>query len=120
MGPHFLAELHESFARNANRSAVRGGTGIPLSYDNLANLARNAAAALQAHGMQDGDRVLLCTPHKLPFLIAHLGVLFGGGVSVPLNPRFTREELRYFLKDSGAGLAVAGPAERDVLESLRS
>jgi malonyl-CoA/methylmalonyl-CoA synthetase len=120
MGPHFLAELRESFARNANRSAVRGRSGIPISYDNLANLARYAAAALQGHGMRPGDRVLLCTPHKLPFLIAHLGVLFGGGVSVPLNPRFTREELRYFLKDSGASVAVASPAVRDVLESLRS
>ena len=49
---------------------------------------------------------------KLPFLIAHLGVLFGGGVSLPLNQRFTRDELRHFLADSGARLAVVGAGQR--------
>lgn len=118
--PHLLKELRESFARHAKRSAIRGQSGITCSYGDLERLAHNASAALQAHGMQPGERVLLCTPDKLPFLIAHLGVLFGGGVSVPVNPRFTREELLYFLTDSEASIAVAGLAQHDALESLRS
>jgi malonyl-CoA/methylmalonyl-CoA synthetase len=117
--PHLLAEFHQSFARYARRPALRRADGVACTYAALERLARNAAATLHAQGMQAGDRVILCTPAKLPFLIAHLGVLFGGGVSVPLNPRFTREELRYFVSDCGASLAVVGADQRDVLESLR-
>jgi malonyl-CoA/methylmalonyl-CoA synthetase len=69
--------------------------------------------------MEKGSRVVLFTPAKVPFLLAHLGVLSGGGISLPLNPRFTREELRHFLIDSGACLAVAGAEQVPLLESLR-
>ena len=69
--------------------------------------------------MEKGDRVVLATAEKLPFLAAHLGVLYAGGVSLPLNPRFTREEMRYFLADSGARAAVVGREPRPVIEGLR-
>ena len=36
-----------------------------------------------------------------------------------LNPRFTRDELRYFLADSEARVAVVGAEQRPVIESLR-
>src|SRR5262245_2192399 len=96
---HFLNELQATFAARANHSACvhPGGT---LSYAELDRRARQAAAFLQRHGMNRGDRVVLFTSAKVPFLIAHLGVLYGGGISLPLNPRFTREEMRHFLNDS--------------------
>ena len=62
----------------------------------------------------------IITAEKLPFLAAHLGTLFAGAVSLPLNPRLTREELRYFLQDSGARAVVAGDDQCPVIESLRT
>ncbi len=59
------------------------------------------------------------TSEKLPFLAAHLGTLYTGAISLPLNPRFTADELRYFLQDSGARVVVAGKVEQPVIESLR-
>jgi malonyl-CoA/methylmalonyl-CoA synthetase len=82
--------------------------------------AASAAALLQGLGMAPGDRVALWTAAKLPLLIAHLGVLLGGGVSLPLNPRFTPEELRYFLADSGTRLVLAGQQQLAVIDQLRS
>ena len=58
-------------------------------------------AWLQGQGVAPGDRVLLATAEKLPFLVAHLGALYAGAVSLPVNPRFPREELHYVLADSG-------------------
>jgi malonyl-CoA/methylmalonyl-CoA synthetase len=46
-------------------------------------------------------------------------VLLGGGVSLPLNPKFTREEMRHFLADSGAAVVVADPGGVPLLEELR-
>jgi malonyl-CoA/methylmalonyl-CoA synthetase len=70
--------------------------------------------------VEPGDRVVLSTPDKLAFLLAHLGTLFAGAVSLPLNPRFTREEVLYFLADSGARAAVVGTENQVLVEELRS
>jgi malonyl-CoA/methylmalonyl-CoA synthetase len=71
-------------------------------------------------GVEPGDRVAITTPEKQSFLAAHLGTLFAAAVSLPLNPRFTREELRFFLADSGARAVVAGDDQYPVVESLRA
>src|SRR6478672_11766776 len=101
MPGHFVHDLRESFRENASRPALIYG-GRTWTYGELSAAARRCAGWLQRVGIARGDRVALFTPSKLPFLIGHLGVLFAGGVPLPLNPRFTLEEMRYFLSDSGA------------------
>jgi malonyl-CoA/methylmalonyl-CoA synthetase len=118
MPPVFLDELRAAFAARPDATALVHAGGS-FTHAGLDRAARRVAALLQKHGLQKGDRVVLLTADKVPFLLAHLGVLFAGGVSLPLNPRFTRDELRHFLSDSGACLAVAGPPERPLLESLQ-
>jgi malonyl-CoA/methylmalonyl-CoA synthetase len=118
MAASFVESLHQTFAAQSARPALIFQERI-YSYAELDARARNFAAALQAQGVQPGDRVVLCTAAKLPFIVAHLGTLFAGAVSLPLNPRFTRDELRFFLSDSGAGLVVAGQDQRPIVEALR-
>jgi len=117
MAGQFLQDLWSSFEKHAARSALtyRGRT---WTYDELDAAARQCAAMLQRLGIAPGDRVALFTPNKLPFLFGHLGVLFGGGVPLPLNPRFTREEMRYFLGDSGARAVIAGSDQQPLAEQL--
>jgi malonyl-CoA/methylmalonyl-CoA synthetase len=61
---------------------------------------------------------VVAAAEKLPFLAAHLGAIYAGGCPLPLNPRFTRDELRYFLSDSDARVAVVGPELRPVVDGL--
>src|SRR5204863_7470957 len=117
MRHHFLHDLHSQFAQRGNRAALLY-RGRSYSYGELEAQARGWASWLQARGVQPGDRVALATPNKFPFLIAHLGTLFAGAVSLPLNPRFTREEMRFFLADSGARVAVVGADNRALVEGL--
>src|SRR4051812_49130367 len=90
-----------------------------FTYGALDTQARQAAAWLQGQGVEHGDRVVLCTSNKLAFLLAHLSTLYAGAVSLPLNPRFTREELRFFLSDSGARIAVVDDETRSLVTSLQ-
>ena len=69
--------------------------------------------------MGPGERVAVWTSDRFAFLVAHLGVLFRGGVSLPLNSRFTREEMRHFLTDSGAAVVVGDPDNLPLLDELR-
>jgi malonyl-CoA/methylmalonyl-CoA synthetase len=103
----FLPALLASFEAHADCCALDYGNRR-WSYGELAGAGRRCAAWLRAIGTAPGDRVVLFTPNKLPFLIGQLGVLLAGAVPLPLNPRFTRQELHYFLSDSGARLVLAG------------
>jgi malonyl-CoA/methylmalonyl-CoA synthetase len=118
MRTHFLQELRSTFARQAGKPALRHRERC-YSYGELEGYIVRGAAWLQARGVTPGDRVALSTPDKWPFLVAHLAALYAGAVSLPLNPRFTREEMRYFLTDSGARVAVVGAENRALVEGLR-
>jgi len=118
MSGHFLNELRTAFTAHARRPALlhRGRT---ITYAELASLVGSAAALWQAKGVRPGDRVAFYTADKLPFLIGHLGAIAAGAISLPLNPHFTREEMRFFLGDSGAKLVVVGSGGRAVVEALK-
>jgi malonyl-CoA/methylmalonyl-CoA synthetase len=117
VAPHFLNELQATFAGRSAHPVLQH-SGRSFTYADLEDRARSGAALLQGRGLESGDRVVLWTAGKLPFLLAHLSVLYGGGVSLPLNPRFTPAEMRHFLTDSGARLAVVGEDQRAGLEAL--
>jgi malonyl-CoA/methylmalonyl-CoA synthetase len=114
---HFLDELLSTFARQAARPALvyRGRT---VTYAELDALAARCAALLQDFGVEPGDRVALSSADKLAFLVAHLGTLRAGAASLPLNPRLTREELCYFLTDSGPKVVVSGEGHRAWAEAF--
>src|SRR5262245_15121285 len=114
----FLDELQSTFDNCSTHTALEW-RGQSRTYADLRELARCAAALLRARGMGPGERVALSTADRFAFLVAHLGVLFGGGVSLPLNPRFTREEMRHFLADSGAAVVIADADRLGMFDELR-
>src|ERR671917_309298 len=118
MAETFVQGLHETFQRHAARRAFVHQRRT-FTYGALLARASDGAGWLQSLGVNKGDRVVLCTSNKPAFLLAHLATLFAGAVTLPLNPRFTREELRFFLADSGARVAIVGDEAAPILEALR-
>jgi malonyl-CoA/methylmalonyl-CoA synthetase len=116
---YFLHELRSTFARQATQTAIQF-KDVSLTYAELDGWALRCAALLHRAGVKPGDRIAIITPEKLPFLAAHLGALYAGAISLPLNPRFTGEELAYFLEDSSARVVVASPGQCSVIDSLRA
>jgi malonyl-CoA/methylmalonyl-CoA synthetase len=117
MPGHFVRDLFGSFEQHASRLALLYGART-WTYAQLDEAAKRSAAWLQTSGVQPGDHVALFTPNKLPFLLGHLGTLFAGAVPLPLNPRFTREEMRYFLGDSQAKAIIAGSEQQSLVDQL--
>lgn len=118
MAVPFLSALRTTVARHAARPAI-AYAGRTYSYGELDAVVRRAAALLQCLKVEESDRIALCTSDKLAFLVAHLATLYIGGISLPLNPRYTRDEQRYFLSDSGARVVVAGAESRAMIQSLQ-
>ena len=115
---HFLNELRETFAAHPHAKAICYKEHS-VTFCALDALARSWARLLRDSGVEPGDCVAILTPDKPAFVPAHLGALYAGGVSLPLNPRFTRQELHYLLSDSGARAVIAGFEQYAVVESLR-
>jgi len=117
--PCFIELLREGMRKHAAKTALEYEDEA-ITYGELELRAKSVAAILQEMGLARGDRAVLYTCEKLPFIICHLGVLMAGGASLPLNPDFTRPEMEYFLKDSGARFVFATGDEARIIQSLLS
>ena len=76
MSPN-LADLIRDAAQDHPARPALVFRGRPISYLELDERIDLTAAALADVGVRPGDRVALCTPDKVPFLLAHLGPVGG-------------------------------------------
>jgi fatty-acyl-CoA synthase len=81
-----------------------------LSYSEFAAEVAGTARALQASGIEPGDRVAYLMPNLPQLLIAHFAVPLAGGVLVAVNTRLAVDEVSYILRHSGAKILIADAA----------
>src|SRR6266540_2361831 len=91
--------LDDAAARFAGREAVVDGD-VHLTFAGLRAAAREAARAVIASGVEQGDRVAIWAPNINEWIVAALGALSAGAVLVPINTRFKGREAAYVLNKS--------------------
>ncbi len=77
-----------------------------LDFDKRANRVANL---LLSRGVQKGDKVAILLMNCLEWLPIYFGVLKAGAVAVPLNYRYTAEEIRYCTELSDSDVLIFGP-----------
>lgn len=92
-------------ARFGDAPAVVEGENV-LSYSELGRRTDQSAAAMQAAGVQVGDRVAVWASNRSEWIIAALGLQSAGAALVPVNTRFKLAETAYILARSRARLLV--------------
>ncbi|MDO5289005.1 MAG: long-chain fatty acid--CoA ligase [Pseudomonadota bacterium] len=80
--------------------------GQVLSYAQLKTQAERLAAYLQSLGVQKGDRVLLDMQNCPQLVLAHFAILRADAVVVPINPMNRAEELKHYITDAEAAVAI--------------
>ena len=73
-----------------------------LTYKEIGEMAVALAAALADMGLGRGDRVIVVMQNIPQAVVACLAIWMRNGVVVPLNPMYTAEDLKHYLKDCGA------------------
>lgn len=81
-----------------------------LTHARFAELVANAAGYLHAHGVQRGDRVLLCLDNQPELVLFVFGCAWLGAGAVLVNQRLGSGEMAYLLEDSAARCVVTGAA----------
>ncbi len=81
--------------------------GESWTYGETLRRSLGAAAALAAHGVRPGDRVLSWLPNGPDALLAWFGTNLAGATCVPVNTAYRGRMLEHVLANSGAALVVA-------------
>ena len=84
----------------------RGGAWAPISYSQAARQVAALADSLKRIGLQPGDRVMLVSENRPEWLIADLGIMAAGCVTVPTYTTNTTRDHQHILANSGAGAVI--------------
>lgn len=108
--------LEASAARFPDKIAVFY-YGTPLSYRHFKRDVDSLAGFLQRRaGVKRGDRVLLFMQNSPQFMVAFYAIVRADAMVVPVNPMNLTEELRHYVADSDATVAITG---QELLGQLR-
>ena len=79
-----------------------------MTWADFDRRANQFANLLLANGIQKGEKVGILLMNCLEWLPIYFGTLKAGALAVPLNYRYTAEEIRYCLDLADASLLVFG------------
>ncbi len=103
-------------------SAPGGKYRREMTWREFNTKANRFANLLKTRGVKKGDKIAILLMNCLEWLPIYFGVLKTGALAVPMNYRYTAEEIKYCLNLSDASMLVFGPefTERvsEVLGSL--
>ena len=77
-----------------------------LTYRDVLTQAEALAATLARIGVKKGDRVVLNMQNCPQWVIAHFAILRANAVVVPVNPMNRAEELKHYILDPDAKVAI--------------
>ncbi len=105
-----LPDLYRNYIARDKPAALlakREGTYRPISARELDFQVRSVSHALVDIGLREGDRVAILMENRPEWLMTDYATLAAGGVTVPLYPTLTPDQIGYILRDSGASIVVA-------------
>lgn len=80
-----------------------------ITWGEFDKKANRFANLLLTRGCHRGDKVSILMMNSIEWLPVYFGILKAGAVAVPLNYRYTAEEIKYCLEQSDSSMLVFGP-----------
>lgn len=97
-----LEMLRESVERDPTAEALKEVDGESVTYRELWDRSARVAGGLRGEGIKPGDRVAIRLGNSIDWVVAFVGGLMAGAIVVPVNTRFTENEVAYVVDDSGS------------------
>ncbi len=96
----------ETSARRYPHKAALVFFGSVVTYRELLQKAELLAGCLRGLGVEKGDRVMLSMQNCPQLVIAHFAILRANAVVVPVNPMNRADELKHYITDPKARVAI--------------
>jgi malonyl-CoA/methylmalonyl-CoA synthetase len=116
--PASLPHAFQDAARRHPDKPLLTFEGNWTSYGEMLEHVRDIAGTLASFGLVKGERVGLYLENSPSFVSAYLGVLWAGGVIVPINTRYRRGELSHMLRDAEPRLVLTDAAGAEELAAV--
>jgi long-chain acyl-CoA synthetase len=81
------------------------------TYQETRRQVQEFGAGLMQLGIKKGDRVSLLADGRNSWVIGELGILYAGGVNVPLSIKLNPEEIRFRLSHSGSKMVITSSTQ---------
>ena len=120
-----IVELFETsvskFPNNIYLWEKQNGKFEGTTYQQTHDLVFRFGAGLLALGLQKGDRVGLISEGRNAWIISELGILYAGGINVPLSVKLdSGNELKFRLVHSGCKMIVVSSGHASKVEEIRN
>ncbi len=116
--------LRQNAARFGDEPALRyrkQGKLVTLTYAEFYGRALMAARGLRKIDVKRGDKVAILSENRAGWVIADMGILCAGAVTVPIYPTSTPEQIEYMLNHSKAKVVfVSSKYQYSKLLEIRS
>jgi long-chain acyl-CoA synthetase len=111
----------EKYPSNIYLWEKQNGKYEGTTYQQTHDLVYRFGAGLLALGLQKGDRVGLISEGRNAWIISELGILYCGGINVPLSVRLEPgNELKFRLIHSGCKMIVVSKGHASKIEEIRN
>ena len=90
------------------------------TYQETREQVLKLAAGLVSIGFKKGDRAGLVSDGRNDWIISELGMLYAGGINVPLSIRLENNELAFRLKHSGSKYVFVSELQEPKIEAIRN
>ena len=90
-----------------------------ISWADFDCRANRFANLLLAHGVGKGDKVAILLMNSLEWLPVYFGILRTGALAVPLNYRYSADEIDYCLKLSDSSVLIFGPEFTERVDNIQ-
>jgi long-chain acyl-CoA synthetase len=115
--------LRQNAAKFSGRLALKyrkQGKFVTLSYAEFYERALMAARGLKKLHVEAGEKVAILSENRAGWVIADMGILAVGGVTVPIYPTNTPEQIEYMLNHAEARIVfVSGRFQYSKLLKIR-
>jgi long-chain acyl-CoA synthetase len=115
--------IYSIFAEAAERHPEKTAVfylGTRFSYRKLKNLSERFATALNANGVNAGQRVMMYIPNSVQWVVSWLGIQKLGAVAVPITPIYTPHDISYIANDSEAEAIICADTNFGYVTSVLS
>jgi len=120
-----IIELFETsvakFPNNIYLWEKQNGNYAGTTYQQTRELVYRFGAGLVSLGIQKGDRIGLISEGRNAWIISELGILYAGGINVPLSVKLdSSSELKFRLAHSGCKMIIVSKGHASKIEEVRN
>jgi long-chain acyl-CoA synthetase len=109
------------FSNNIYLQEKQNGKYEGTTYQQTYDLVYRFGAGLMALGLQKGDRVGLISEGRNAWIISELGILYAGGINVPLSVKLdSSKEFKFRLQHSGCKMIIVSKGQAAKVEDIRN